>query len=49
MLLAYAKMTLYEDLLRTELPDRAYFAGDLAKYFPRPLRGASRARSSSTA
>ena len=25
MLLAYAKMTLYEDVLRTELPDRAYF------------------------
>ena len=38
VLLAYAKMTLYEDLLRTELPDRAYLAEDLAKYFPRPLR-----------
>ena len=38
MLLAYAKMTLYEDLLRTELPERAYFVLDLAKYFPRPLR-----------
>ncbi|HMR30318.1 MAG TPA: NAD-glutamate dehydrogenase [Geminicoccaceae bacterium] len=38
VLLAYAKMTLYDDLLRTELPDRPYFVGDLAKYFPRPLR-----------
>ncbi len=38
VLLAYAKMTLYADLLATELPDRPYFAGDLAKYFPRPLR-----------
>ena len=26
VLLAYAKMTLYEDVLRTELPDRAYLA-----------------------
>ncbi|MFZ1428661.1 MAG: NAD-glutamate dehydrogenase [Geminicoccaceae bacterium] len=38
VLLAYAKMTLYEDLLKTELPDRAYLAKDVAKYFPRPLR-----------
>ena len=38
VLLAYAKMTLYEDLLRTELPDRTYLAKDVAKYFPRPLR-----------
>ena len=38
VLLAYAKMTLYEDLLRTELPDRAYLAEEIAKYFPRPLR-----------
>ncbi len=38
VLLAYGKMTLYDDLLRTELPDRVYFNGDLAKYFPRPLR-----------
>ncbi|MEK0085119.1 NAD-glutamate dehydrogenase [Benzoatithermus flavus] len=38
VLLAYAKMTLYEDLLGTELPDRAYLAQDIAKYFPRPLR-----------
>ncbi len=38
VMLAYAKMTLYADLLRTELPDRPYFVGDLTKYFPRPLR-----------
>ena len=38
VLLAYAKMTIYDDLLRTDLPDRPYFVGDLTKYFPRPLR-----------
>ena len=38
VLLSYAKMTLYEDVLRTELPDRAYLKADLIKYFPRPLR-----------
>lgn len=38
VLLAYAKMTLYDELLGTELPDRAYLAGEIAKYFPRALR-----------
>ena len=38
VLLSYAKMTLYEDLLRTDLPQRAYGVLDLGKYFPRPLR-----------
>jgi hypothetical protein len=38
VLLAYAKMTLYEDLLASEVPDRGYIAGEVAKYFPRPLR-----------
>jgi glutamate dehydrogenase len=38
VLLAYAKMTLYDDILASDLPDRPYFAADLAKYFPRPLR-----------
>ncbi len=38
VLLSYAKMTLYDDLLRTELPERAYLVLDLSKYFPRPLR-----------
>jgi glutamate dehydrogenase len=31
-------MTLYADLLGTELPDRAYLAGEIARYFPQPLR-----------
>ena len=38
VLLAYAKTTLYADLVETELPDRDYFNVDLAKYFPRPIR-----------
>jgi glutamate dehydrogenase len=38
VLLAYAKTTLYTDVLATDLPDRPYLAADLAKYFPRPLR-----------
>ncbi len=38
VLLAYAKTTLYEDLLRSPIPDRPYFLVDLRKYFPRPLR-----------
>ncbi len=38
VLLAYAKMTIYDGLLATDLPDRPYFGTDLAKYFPRPLR-----------
>ncbi len=38
VLLAYAKSSLYTDLLASSLPDRAYFAADLAEYFPRPLR-----------
>ena len=38
VILAYAKMTLYEDLLDSDLPDDAYLRHDLIKYFPRPLR-----------
>lgn len=38
VLLANAKMSLYAELLATELPDRQYFSLDLAKYFPRELR-----------
>ena len=38
VLLAYAKTSLYTDILASGLPDRAYFSADLAKYFPRPLR-----------
>ena len=38
ILLAYAKMTLYEDLLATDVPEDPYFAADLAAYFPVALR-----------
>jgi glutamate dehydrogenase len=38
VIMAYAKTTLYADLLETDLPDDPYLAADLAKYFPRPLR-----------
>jgi glutamate dehydrogenase len=38
VLLAYAKMALYDALLDSDLPEDPYFATDLAKYFPRPLR-----------
>ena len=38
VILAYAKMTLYEDLLGSDLPDDPYLHQDLVKYFPRPLR-----------
>ena len=38
VLMAYAKMTLYADLLDSGVPDDPHFAADLAKYFPRPLR-----------
>ncbi len=40
VILAYAKMTLYEDLLSSDLPDDPYLHHDLVKYFPRPLRKA---------
>ena len=38
VLLSYAKMTLYDELLASDLPDDAAFAADLAAYFPTPLR-----------
>jgi glutamate dehydrogenase len=38
VLLAYAKMALYHDLLASDLPDDPYLLRDLIKYFPRPLR-----------
>jgi glutamate dehydrogenase len=38
VLIAYAKMTLYDELLASELPDDPYLVRDLIKYFPRPLR-----------
>src|SRR5437762_10005333 len=38
VLLAYAKMSLDEDLLASDLPDAPEFAGDLRDYFPPALR-----------
>ncbi|MCA3262782.1 MAG: NAD-glutamate dehydrogenase [Telmatospirillum sp.] len=38
VMLAYAKMGLYEDLLASNLPDDPYLSGDLVKYFPHALR-----------
>jgi len=35
---SYAKMTLYEDLLASDLPRDEYFADDLITYFPKLLR-----------
>jgi len=40
VILAYAKMALYDDLLNADLPDDPYLYQDLIKYFPRPLRKA---------
>jgi glutamate dehydrogenase len=38
VLLAYAKMTLYQELVESDLIESEYLANDLLKYFPRPLR-----------
>jgi len=38
VLLSYAKITLYDDLLSSDLPDDPYMARDLLRYFPTPLR-----------
>ena len=38
VLLAYAKMTLYEELLPTDLPDDPQLAEDLLTYFPAVMR-----------
>lgn len=37
VLLSYAKITLYEELLASDLPDGAYMAGALINYFPKVL------------
>jgi glutamate dehydrogenase len=37
VLLAYAKTTLYADLLKSELPDDPALANDLLLYFPKPF------------
>ncbi|KRQ97312.1 NAD-glutamate dehydrogenase [Bradyrhizobium valentinum] len=38
VLLAYAKLTLYDDLLVTSVPDDPYLIGELSKYFPHEIR-----------
>ncbi len=38
VLLAYGKMTLYEELLGTDVPEDPYFAAGLLRYFPSALR-----------
>ncbi|SNB61735.1 glutamate dehydrogenase (NAD) [Arboricoccus pini] len=38
VLLSLAKMSIYDRLLAGGLPDHAYFANDLVRYFPAPLR-----------
>src|SRR3546814_16490251 len=38
VLLSYSKLVLYDQLLESNLPDDAYFATDLAAYFPKLLR-----------
>jgi len=37
MLLAYAKTTLYHDLLNSAVPDDPYLGRELARYFPKPV------------
>jgi len=43
VLLAYAKLVLYEDLLQSDLPDDPQLVDDLVLYFPDELRGRFRA------
>jgi glutamate dehydrogenase len=38
VLLAYAKLTLYDQLLPSDLPDDAAMVDDLLRYFPTPIR-----------
>ncbi|MGH8728036.1 MAG: NAD-glutamate dehydrogenase [Burkholderiales bacterium] len=38
VLLAYSKLTLYDELIASSLPEDPYFAGALERYFPAPLR-----------
>jgi glutamate dehydrogenase len=37
VLLAYAKLTLYEELLESAVPDDPYLSRELARYFPKPI------------
>ncbi len=38
VLLAYAKLTFFDDLLTSKVPDDPYFADELDRYFPQKLR-----------
>jgi glutamate dehydrogenase len=38
VLLAYAKLTLYDDLLVTSVPDDPYLAREMSRYFPREVQ-----------
>jgi glutamate dehydrogenase len=38
VLLAYAKLTLYDDLLVTKVPDDPHLIGELSRYFPHEIR-----------
>ena len=38
VLLAYSKMTLYEELLDSDVPDEPFLVQDIGLYFPAPLR-----------
>jgi glutamate dehydrogenase len=38
VLLAYSKLTIYNDLIKTNLPDDPYFYNDLLLYFPEKMR-----------
>jgi glutamate dehydrogenase len=39
VVLAYAKLVLYEDLLKSDLPDEPQLVEDLVRYFPEDLQG----------
>ena len=38
VLLAYAKLTLFEDILESDVPDDPYFVRELDAYFPQPIQ-----------
>ena len=38
VLLAYAKITVYDEILASDLPEDRYMIGDLRRYFPKPLQ-----------
>ena len=40
MLLAYTKIAIYNEVIKSGLPDESLFSKDLAQYFPSPLRQA---------